>query len=160
MEVRQAPKGVKAVSASHRVHINGQHRDNYINGGWRPAENQPTRRNVNPADLSDELGDFVESGGADADRAMEAAVHAQTVWFELVPVKRAQYLTAASRLRKERAEYIVHASPGNRASCWARLNGDTDRQALSNHSPTAALVVNLFIMRVCRPASCPRPVPA
>ncbi|MFF8868383.1 aldehyde dehydrogenase family protein [Streptomyces sp. NPDC015139] len=97
------------MSASNSVCVQAEHRLNYVNGDWRPAESQQTRLNVNPADFSDDLGEFVESGGADADRAVGAAMLAQADWQDIGPVERARYLRAAGRLLGERSERIAGA---------------------------------------------------
>ena len=77
---------------------------NFVDGRWRPAESGHTRQNVNPARLTDVLGEFAESGGVDVDQAVDAAARALPGWRGLGPVRRAERLTAASALLGERAE--------------------------------------------------------
>src|SRR5690606_42112639 len=71
----------------------------FIDGNWRPTESGRTRPDVNPADASDVIGEFAESGGADADDAVEAAARAWPAWRELGPIARAEIGRAACRGR-------------------------------------------------------------
>ncbi|WP_327321210.1 aldehyde dehydrogenase family protein [Streptomyces sp. NBC_01210] len=109
--------------------IDLRHRHNYVNGEWLPAESRQTRRNINPADSADDLGDFVESGGADADRAVDAAVAAQSEWQAMGPIRRARFLTEAGRLLEERAEGIARAITREQGKLLTESRGEVERGA-------------------------------
>ncbi|MFJ5155656.1 aldehyde dehydrogenase family protein [Streptomyces sp. NPDC088353] len=83
-------------------------RRNCIDGRWDPAESGQTRENINPADVTDRIGEFAESGGVDVDRAVDAATAASPGWRGLGPVKRAAFLARAGTLLTERAEAPFH----------------------------------------------------
>ena len=121
-------------------------RHNLIGGRWRPAGGGTTRANVNPADTTDQLGLFAESGADDVDHAVTAAAAAAADWRERGPIERAEFLARAHTLLSERAAEIaavITREQGKRSSEAAgevsrslaildftrgearRLNGDT-----------------------------------
>ncbi|MFD4761695.1 hypothetical protein ACFWOJ_23330 [Streptomyces sp. NPDC058439] len=53
---------------------------NFIDGQRVPAESVQVRKTINPADFADVIGEFTESGGVDADRAVDAAAAALPSW--------------------------------------------------------------------------------
>ncbi len=61
-----------------------QHFLNYINGEWRAAADGATFINRNPADRSDHIGSFPQSGSADVEAAVSAAKSAERAW-KLLP---------------------------------------------------------------------------
>ncbi|MFF5784603.1 aldehyde dehydrogenase family protein [Streptomyces sp. NPDC012693] len=77
---------------------------NYVGGVWTAAESGITRENVNPADRSDVIGVFPESGGVDAEQAVAEAAGALAGWRGLGPIRRGEYLARAARILEERAE--------------------------------------------------------
>ena len=81
----------------HRCH------GNYVAGEWRPAA-ATGRADVNPADVSDRIGTFPDSCGADVDEAVAAAAGAQAGWASLGPIRRAEYLRRVANLLADRAQ--------------------------------------------------------
>ncbi|WP_030608423.1 hypothetical protein [Streptomyces sclerotialus] len=65
-----------------------------------PAESGWTRTHLNPADLTDRIGEFTESGGDDADRAVDAAAAA-------LPVGTAIHAAAAHRLLRTSSNWAA-----------------------------------------------------
>ncbi|MEV0588455.1 aldehyde dehydrogenase family protein [Nonomuraea sp. NPDC050310] len=100
---------------------------NHIGGEWRAPESGQTRPNLNPGDLSDHLGDFAESGGADVELAVEAAAAAMPAWKALGPIKRAEFLRAAERLIEERAEDFAQAITREQGKLLKEARGEVKR---------------------------------
>jgi alpha-ketoglutaric semialdehyde dehydrogenase len=84
---------------------------NFISGEWRPAASGKTFENRNPADTSELIGLFAESGKEDLDAAVAAAKKAYQSW-RLVPApKRAEFLYAfAERLIAKKEEFAKDLS--------------------------------------------------
>ncbi|MFI6393830.1 aldehyde dehydrogenase family protein [Nonomuraea sp. NPDC050540] len=100
---------------------------NHIGGEWRAPESGQTRPNINPGDVSDHIGDFAESGGADVELAVEAAAAAMPAWKALGPIKRAEYLRAAERLIEERAEDFAQAITREQGKLLKEARGEVKR---------------------------------
>ncbi|MFI5804850.1 aldehyde dehydrogenase family protein [Streptomyces sp. NPDC051561] len=100
---------------------------NFIGGQWVAAESGQTRENVNPADFADPIGEFTESGGVDADHAVDAASAALAAWRGLGPIKRAAYLTEAHRVLGERAEEVAAAITREQGKLLAEARGEVER---------------------------------
>jgi aldehyde dehydrogenase (NAD+) len=66
---------------------------NLIEGEWTPGAT--TRRNVNPADLSDIVGEYASADEAQVDRAIDAARDAFPAWSEASPELRFDILDRA-----------------------------------------------------------------
>ncbi|WP_455358877.1 aldehyde dehydrogenase family protein [Streptomyces sp. SYSU K21746] len=102
-------------------------RRNFIDGRWVPAESGQTRENVNPADVSDVIGEFTESGGVDVDHAVDAAAGVLPAWRGLGPVKRAAYLVEASRILGARAEEIAAVITREQGKLLSEARGEVGR---------------------------------
>ncbi|MET9342028.1 aldehyde dehydrogenase family protein [Nonomuraea sp. NPDC003804] len=100
---------------------------NHIGGEWRAPESGQTRPNLNPGDLSDQLGDFAESGGADVELAVEAATAAMPAWKALGPIRRAEHLRAAERLLEDRAEDFAQAITREQGKLLKEARGEVRR---------------------------------
>ena len=61
---------------------------NYIDGEWMPAASGKTFENRNPADTSELVGRFADSGPEDVERAVAAAKAAYPRWKALPAPKR------------------------------------------------------------------------
>jgi acyl-CoA reductase-like NAD-dependent aldehyde dehydrogenase len=95
----------------------------FIDGHWTQAISGATRRNLNPSDISDVIGDYAESDARDVSRAVSAALAARTAWQATSPIERAGYLRTVERLLGEReAEF---------AEAISREQGKLLREALS-----------------------------
>ncbi|WP_067483261.1 aldehyde dehydrogenase family protein [Actinomadura hibisca] len=110
-----------------RGHSAGRYGLNYIGGEWRPPESGRTRPNINPADISDRIGDFAESGGLDVDTAVDAAAAAFPAWKALGPLKRAEHLRTAERLIEERAEDFAAAISREQGKLLSEARGEVKR---------------------------------
>ncbi|MGW1006003.1 aldehyde dehydrogenase family protein [Streptomyces sp. NPDC002520] len=100
---------------------------NLVDGQWVPAEAGQTRENVNPADLSDVIGEFAESGGVDVDRAVDAAAAALPRWRDAGPIRRADHLAAAGRILAERAEEFASVITREQGKLLAEARGEVAR---------------------------------
>jgi aldehyde dehydrogenase (NAD+) len=69
---------------------------NYIDGEWVESETGETFESWNPADCDDVIGTFQQSGEADAERAVEAAVTATETWANTPAPERGAVLREAS----------------------------------------------------------------
>ena len=56
---------------------------NYINGQWVEPKSNKYFKNINPADLSDIVGEFPESGQEDVNDAVAAAKEAFAKWKKM-----------------------------------------------------------------------------
>ncbi|GHB76395.1 aldehyde dehydrogenase [Streptomyces viridiviolaceus] len=100
---------------------------NFIDGQWVPAESGQTRENINPADFTDSVGEFAESGGVDVDRAVDAALAALPGWRGLGPIERAAYLSRAGALLAERAEEFAAVITREQGKLLTEARGEVAR---------------------------------
>ncbi|MBO2448073.1 aldehyde dehydrogenase [Actinomadura barringtoniae] len=100
---------------------------NFIGGEWRPPESGRTRPNISPADITDRIGDFAESGGPDVDNAVDAAAAAFPEWKALGPIRRAEYLRTVERLIEKRAEDFAAAISREQGKLLKEARGEVKR---------------------------------
>jgi aldehyde dehydrogenase (NAD+) len=77
---------------------------NYIGGAWVPAGSGKTFENKNPADTSEVLGLFADSGPEDVELAVSAARQASPAWKALPAPKRGEILYRAAEILVRRKE--------------------------------------------------------
>jgi aldehyde dehydrogenase (NAD+) len=77
---------------------------NYIGGAWKDAASGRTFDNRNPADTSDLIGSFAESGPEDVERAVACAREAYPRWKALPAPKRGEILYRAAEILVKRKE--------------------------------------------------------
>ena len=77
---------------------------NYIGGAWVPAKSGKTFENRNPADTSDLIGTFADSGPEDAEQAVAAAREAFPRWRAMPAPKRGEILYRAAEILVRRKE--------------------------------------------------------
>ena len=77
---------------------------NYIDGAWVPARSGKTFENTNPADTSEVLGLFADSGPEDVELAVSAAREASPAWRALPAPKRGEVLYRAAEILVRRKE--------------------------------------------------------
>ena len=77
---------------------------NYIGGAWVPARSGKTFENKNPADTSEVLGAFADSGPEDVELAVSAAREASRGWKALPAPKRGEILYRAAEILVRRKE--------------------------------------------------------
>jgi acyl-CoA reductase-like NAD-dependent aldehyde dehydrogenase len=80
---------------------------NYIDGAWTPAASARSFDNRNPADSSDLVGTFADSGPEDVERAVAAARDAFPKWKALPAPKRGEILYRAAELLVKRKEELA-----------------------------------------------------
>ncbi|WP_406135217.1 aldehyde dehydrogenase family protein [Streptomyces sp. NBC_01089] len=114
-------------SVAQRNQVPQHLRLNFIDGQWLPAESGQLRENIDPADLSDVIGEFTESGGVDVDHAVDAAATALPGWRAQGPIVRAGYLTAASRILGERAAEVAAAITREQGKLLGEARGEVAR---------------------------------
>ena len=79
---------------------------NYIAGVWVPARSGKTFENKNPADTSEILGLFADSGPEDVELAVTAAREASPAWKALPAPKRGEILYRAAEILVRRKEEL------------------------------------------------------
>src|SRR6266540_1397651 len=107
--------------------VEERHTRNFIDGEWRAAASGQTRTNVNPGDTTDVIAEFAESGGVDADTAVDAAVAAGPAWKDLGPIKRAEFLRRAETLLTDRAEEFAAAITREQGKLLEEARGEVKR---------------------------------
>jgi acyl-CoA reductase-like NAD-dependent aldehyde dehydrogenase len=80
---------------------------NFIGGEWVPAGSKKTFENRNPADTSEVVGVFADSGPEDVERAVGAAREAYPGWRALPAPKRGEILFRAAELLVRRKEDLA-----------------------------------------------------
>src|SRR5262249_28379193 len=79
---------------------------NLIGGQWVPPANGEYIPNINPA-TEEILGQFPNSGPADANAAVEAASTAQPAWAALSSHARGEFLRKAADILESRADQVA-----------------------------------------------------
>ncbi len=79
---------------------------NYIDGQWVPAASGRTFENRNPADTSELVGIFADSGPEDVEQAIAAAREAFPRWKALPAPKRGEILYRAAEILVRRKEEV------------------------------------------------------
>ncbi|QVQ53518.1 aldehyde dehydrogenase [Spiractinospora alimapuensis] len=100
---------------------------NYLDGRWVRPESGQTRTNTNPADPTDVIGAFAESGGADAELAVTAAARAQEEWRALGAIERARYLRRVENALRERREDFAQTITREQGKRRDEARGEVDR---------------------------------
>jgi acyl-CoA reductase-like NAD-dependent aldehyde dehydrogenase len=77
---------------------------NYIGGAWKDAASGRTFDNRNPADTSELIGSFADSGPEDVERAVACAREAYPRWKALPAPKRGEVLYRAAEILVKRKE--------------------------------------------------------
>jgi aldehyde dehydrogenase (NAD+) len=97
---------------------------NLIGGEWIPAASGKTLLNLNPADHTDVVGAFPSSHVEDVNAAVASAKKAYATW-RLVPApKRAELLTRAGLLLRERKEQYAKDMTREMGKVLAETRGD------------------------------------
>ncbi|MGG7100620.1 aldehyde dehydrogenase family protein [Rhodococcus sp. 24CO] len=80
---------------------------NYIDGRWVAAQSGATFERRNPADRSDVIGTFPDSGHDDVEIAVSALIKAAPAWAATAPERRAEILEAAAANLESNAAALV-----------------------------------------------------
>ncbi|WP_028921244.1 aldehyde dehydrogenase family protein [Pseudonocardia acaciae] len=107
--------------------VDRAHLGNYVAGEWRAAESGQTRTNTNPADLRDRIGEFAESGGVDAELAVDAATTALADWRDRGPIARADTLRRAGTLLAQRRDQVAAVITREQGKRLSEARGEVDR---------------------------------
>ncbi len=97
---------------------------NFIAGEWRPADGRGVFENRNPANWSDVLGRFPESGASDVDRAVASAERGFRVWSHTPAPLRGDVLKRTGDLLAARKEEIARAMTREMGKVLAETRGD------------------------------------
>jgi acyl-CoA reductase-like NAD-dependent aldehyde dehydrogenase len=104
---------------------------NFVAGEWADAADGATYERRNPANTSDLVGRFAESGEVDADRAANAAMSAFTHGATSSAVERAGILLRAAGILRDRADPIAASLTREEGKPLSRANGEVVRAALA-----------------------------
>jgi alpha-ketoglutaric semialdehyde dehydrogenase len=77
---------------------------NYIDGRWTGAGSGRSFENRNPADTSELIGTFADSGPEDVEKAVAAARAASPGWKALPAPRRGEILYRAAEILRRRKE--------------------------------------------------------
>ncbi|KJF24818.1 aldehyde dehydrogenase [Rhodococcus sp. AD45-ID] len=80
---------------------------NYIDGRWVAAQSGATFERRNPADRSDVIGTFPDSGHDDVEIAVSALIKSAPAWAATAPERRAEILEAAAANLESNAAALV-----------------------------------------------------
>ena len=97
---------------------------NYIGGQWMPAASGRTFENRNPADTSDLVGTFADSGPADVERAVAAAREAFPRWRALPAPRRGEILFRAAEILVRRKEDLARDMTREMGKVLPETRGD------------------------------------
>ncbi|HEY6737837.1 MAG TPA: aldehyde dehydrogenase family protein [Actinopolymorphaceae bacterium] len=100
---------------------------NHVDGEWQPAQSGQVRPNHDPGNVDDHLGDFAESGGADAEAAVDAASRALPAWGALGAIARAEILRRAGRLIEQRREEFAATITREQGKRLVEARGEVGR---------------------------------
>ncbi|GAA5113185.1 aldehyde dehydrogenase family protein [Pseudonocardia adelaidensis] len=103
------------------------HLHNHVAGRWQPAASGALRRNTNPSDVSDVIGEFAESGAADARAAVAAASAAGPAWDELGSIERGALLFDVAALFAERLDEFAAAIAREQGKRTAEARAEAER---------------------------------
>jgi aldehyde dehydrogenase (NAD+) len=97
---------------------------NLIDGRWVAAKSGKSFPDVNPADTSEVVGVFPESGPEEVDQAVQAAERAFSEWRLVPPPRRAEIILKAGLLMKERKEELAHLMTQEMGKVLRETRGD------------------------------------
>ena len=97
---------------------------NYIDGAWHDATSGQTFESTNPADVSDTIGTFPDSGPADIDAAAEAARAAFADWSQMPAPERGKILQRAGDILTERKADIAREMTREMGKPFFETKGD------------------------------------
>ena len=80
---------------------------NYVDGEWTASDTGETFAVHNPADRSEIVGEFQQSGTADAEAAVEAAAEASDAWADTPGPERGRILRAAGQNLADRKDELT-----------------------------------------------------
>ncbi|WP_138466652.1 aldehyde dehydrogenase [Poseidonocella sp. HB161398] len=102
---------------------------NFIGGAWQAAAQGGCFENRNPADLSDLIGLFPDSGAEDVAAAVAGVSAAQAAWAAASPETRADMLYRAAEIISGRTAEIAAELTREEGKTLAEATGETSRIA-------------------------------
>ncbi|MFC7028248.1 aldehyde dehydrogenase family protein [Halomicroarcula sp. GCM10025324] len=100
---------------------------NYVDGAWIEAETGETFETRNPADRSEVVGEYQQSGTADAERAVEAAAAAQSEWANTPGPGRGAILREASNNLAARKDEVTETLVREEGKTPGEAGGEVQR---------------------------------
>jgi aldehyde dehydrogenase (NAD+) len=100
---------------------------NYVDGEWIASDTGETFTVRNPADRSDVVGEFQQSGIADAEAAVEAADEASETWADTPAPERGRVLRAAGQNLADRKEELTETLVREEGKARPEAAGEVQR---------------------------------
>jgi acyl-CoA reductase-like NAD-dependent aldehyde dehydrogenase len=100
---------------------------NFVGGQWVGARSGATFENRNPADTSDLIGLFAQSGRDEAREAIQAAAAAQPSWAAIPAPKRGEILYRAANLLEARADQVAREMTREEGKTLPEARGEVGR---------------------------------
>jgi len=100
---------------------------NYVGGEWIAADTGETFTVHNPANRSEVVGKFQQSGTADAEAAVESAVKASDVWADTPGPERGRVLRAAGQNLADRKDELTETLVREEGKAWPEAAGEVQR---------------------------------
>jgi aldehyde dehydrogenase (NAD+) len=100
---------------------------NYVAGDWRAAETGATFDVSNPADRSDVIGEFQQSGRGDAEAAVEAAATASEAWADTPGPERGRILREAGQRMADRKDELTETLVREEGKARPEAAGEVQR---------------------------------
>ena len=97
----------------------------FIEGEW--VSGDELRQNVNPADLSDVVGEFAEAGASETTAAIDAAWKARRAWEELGPIARGEIVARAAGLLLADTETVAAAITREQGKRLSEARSEVER---------------------------------
>ena len=101
--------------------------NNFINGKWVACASGKTFDNLNPANTTDVIGSFQDSGGADIEQAVATAATAFDKWNEIPITSREVYLYKAAEVLSRRADEAANALTREMGKTLPEAKGEVGR---------------------------------
>jgi aldehyde dehydrogenase (NAD+) len=100
---------------------------NYIGGAWTPPFQGDYLPDINPADRTEVVGEFPNSGETDALRAIEAAAGAQSAWAALSAPARGEFLRKTADVLEARSDAVARDLMREEGKSLPEAKGETLR---------------------------------
>jgi aldehyde dehydrogenase (NAD+) len=99
----------------------------YINGKWVTPEGSRTVRNVNPADTSEPVAEFVSAGEKETGAAIDAAKEAFASWREVPAPERGRYVARVADLARRRSDEIATVMTREEGKILKEARGEVNK---------------------------------
>lgn len=100
---------------------------NHINGEWSKPQSDRYFPDINPADTSDVIGQFPDSGVEEVDAAVQAARAALPAWRALTGAQRGAFLHKAANILERRLDEVAAALTREEGKMLFESKGETIR---------------------------------